>query len=71
MKEYDPFKKQKQEAYKQAIPLVIKLSEYLAGVLEKSETPDKEEFIHLLKVRLYYIDDYKTSGCQNTILSII
>nr|XP_015833761.1 PREDICTED: LOW QUALITY PROTEIN: protein-glutamate O-methyltransferase [Tribolium castaneum] len=53
LKNYDPFLKQKRDSHFQALPVMAKLAQYLIEVLEKSDEPKKEDFIHLLKINLW------------------
>ncbi|KAJ8948778.1 hypothetical protein NQ318_022909, partial [Aromia moschata] len=50
LKTHDPFRNNKQEAYRTALPLINTMSHYLLEVIENSLEASKNEFISMLKI---------------------
>lgn len=51
LKEFDPFKSQKIEAYNKSLPSILELGQHLVTALNKPDLDIRKEFITLLKVK--------------------
>lgn len=53
MKDFDPFRSQKIEAYNKSLPSILELGQHLVTALNKPDLDVKKEFITLLKLNLW------------------